>query len=125
MNKAIIKKSKSKAGKHMASIPVKDIKDSMKVLSDGAYKLLMYYYSCSDGWRFNEDTIAATIGTSTRQVKKFRKELVDHEYLLIQRGSVDVYFVGKLAVAQFKDDTYIDVDDEDIAKEPIATRSIK
>ena len=85
----------------MAKIPQLEITEAMKVLSNGAYKLLMYYYSRRDGWRFSDKNIALTIDSSERQVKKFRKELIDNNYLLIQRGEVDVYFVGKLAVDKF------------------------
>ena len=100
-NKAILKKS---TGGYMAKIPQKEIKESMTELSIGAYKLLMYYYGTSDGWRFHEGKIADTIGTSERQLKKFRKELIEKEYLMIQRGQTDVYFIGKQAVEQFKEE---------------------
>jgi len=118
MNKAILKKSK---GRYMASIPQVEITEAMSTLTNGAYKLLMYYYSRNDGWVFNDDNIAKAINSSARQVKKFRKELVEKEYLLIQRGSVDVYFIGQLAVKQFLTDTY----SEDIveAKEPLITKA--
>lgn len=96
--KSVLKKSE---GKYMARIPQVELISAMSELSNGAYKLLMYYYSRNDGWRFVDKNIAKAIGSSERQVKKFRKELIDLEYLLIQRGSVDVYFIGKKAVDQF------------------------
>ena len=99
MSKSVLKKSETR---YMARIPQKELTDAMTDLSAGAYKLLMYYYSRNDGWIFDENNIAKTIDTSTRQVKKFRKELIDKEYLLIQRGQVDVYFIGTLAVQKFK-----------------------
>ena len=85
----------------MARIPQKELTVAMTDLSGGAYRLLMYYYSKRDGWVFNDENIALTIDTSVRQVKKFRKELIDKEYLLIQIGEVNVYFIGKLAVDKF------------------------
>jgi len=114
MNKAILKKSK---GKYMASIPQTEITEAMRELSNGAYKLLMYYYSRNDGWVFNDDNIATAINSSARQVKKFRKELIDSSYLLIQRGQVDVYFIGKLAVAQFLTSSYSEP--EAVPKQPL------
>jgi len=109
MNKAILKKSK---GRYMASIPQVEITEAMSELSNGAYKLLMYYYSRNDGWVFVDDNIAKAINSSARQVKKFRKELIDKHYLLIQKGEVDVYFIGRLAVSQFLHSTYTDNDVE-------------
>jgi hypothetical protein len=44
-------------------------------------------------------------------VPKYRKELIEKDYLLIQRGQVDVYFVGKHAVAKFKQDVVSDSKD--------------
>ena len=102
-NKAVLKKSETK---FMAKIPQVELTKAMKELSIGAYKLLMYYYSRRDGWKFEDHNIAETIGTSTRQIKKFRKELIEKKYLLIQKGQVDVYFIGKLAVEKFENDIY-------------------
>ena len=119
MNKSILKKSK---GRYMASIPQVEITEAMRELSNGAYKLLMYYYSRNDGWVFVDDNIATAIRSSSRQVKKFRKELVDHGYLLIQKGQVDVYFIGKLAVKQFVESSYLD--EEVLPKEPLISRAV-
>ena len=116
MNKAILKKSK---GRYMAQIPQTEIIEAMSELSTGAYKLLMYYYSRNDGWVFVDDNIANAINSSPRQVKKFRKELIDRGYLLIQKGQVDVYFIGRLAVKQFVESTY--TDDNDTPVEPLVT----
>jgi len=107
--KAILKKGETK---YMARIPQKELTEAMKELSNGAYKLLMYYYSRRDGWVFLDKNIANTIGTSERQLKKFRKELIDNHYLLIQRGSVDVYFVGQLAVLRFINDVHSEEEEE-------------
>lgn len=86
----------------MAKIPQAEITSMMAELSGGAKDLLLYYYSRNDGWIFREDSIAKAINTSIRQLKKYRRELVNKEYLLIQKGEVDVYFIGKLAVAKFR-----------------------
>ena len=117
MNKSILKKSK---GRYMASIPQAEITGAMRELSNGAYKLLMYYYSRNDGWVFVDDNIASAINSSTRQVKKFRKELIDSGYLLIQKGQVDVYFIGRLSVNQFINNTFDN--DVALAKEPLTTK---
>lgn len=121
MSKSILKKSK---GYYNMTMPQKEAIEAMRKLSDGAYKLLVYYYSRNDGWRFSDEKISEAIGTSARQVKKFRKELVDNNYLLIQKGEVDVYFIGEIAVTQFKNDVYVDLDDN-IAKDPIIQRRCK
>ena len=118
MNKAVLKKSETK---YMARIPQTELTSAMTELSIGAYKLLMYYYSKRDGWVFNDDNIAATIDTSVRQLKKFRKELIDKKYLLIQKGQVDVYFIGKLAVDKFIHETQMDLDIEE-PTEPLITK---
>jgi hypothetical protein len=97
-NKAILKKSR---GHYMAQIPQAEITKALKELSQGAFRLLTYYYSRNDGWRFDDENIAKTLDTSVRMVKKYRKELIDEGYLLIQKGEVDVYFIGQLAVRQF------------------------
>jgi len=86
----------------MTRIPQAEIAGMIKDLSNGAKDLLMYYYSRNDGWVFVEKNIAEYINTSERQLKKFRKELIDGGYLFIQRGEVDVYFIGKIAVTKFK-----------------------
>lgn len=103
--------------KVMASIPQVELIEAMSELSTGAYKLLMYYYSRNDGWVFVDDNIAKAINSSARQVKKFRKELTDKGYLLVQKGQVDVYFIGKLAVRRFIN-SEVDVDIYE-AKEPV------
>ena len=112
--KAVLKKSK---GKYMAQIPQAEITKALGELSQGAYRLLTYYYSRQDGWVFNDDNIAKTMGTSVRMIKKYRKELIDKEYLLIQKGEVDVYFIGKNAVYQFINN--ITKNDDDDIMEPI------
>ena len=118
VTKSVLKKSETK---YMAKIPQTEIVEAMKDLSNGAYKLLMYYYSRRDGWRFIDTNIATTIDSSERQVKKFRKELIDKQYLLVQKGQVDVYFIGKLAVDKFKNELY--TEEEVLPTEPVISRS--
>jgi hypothetical protein len=82
-------------------VPQSELVSAMQELSATAFKLLMYYYSRNDGWEFSDEHIAKTIDSSVRMVPKYRKELIDSKYLLIQKGQVDVYFVGKAAVEKF------------------------
>ena len=83
--------------------PTYEVLESMKELSDTAFKLLMYYYSKSTGWKFDDVDIAKTLGVTTRTVANARKELVDKDYLLIEKGkNIDTYFVGKRAVMEWK-----------------------
>ena len=119
--KAILKKGETK---YMARIPQKELTEAMKELSNGAYKLLMYYYSRRDGWKFVDNNIATTIGTSERQLRKFRKELITKQYLLIQRGQVDVYFIGRLAVNQFICDTGNEEECMEEPKDPVISQKI-
>jgi len=117
MNKAVLKKSETK---YMAKIPQAELTSAMTDLSTGAYMLLMYYYSKRDGWVFVEENIGKTINTSVRQVKKFRKELIDKQYLLIQKGQVDVYFIGKIAVDRFINSITSEEDEE--SADPLITK---
>jgi len=109
--KAVLTKSK---GKYMAQIPQAEITKGLKELSQGAFRLLTYYYSRRDGWVFNDENIATTLHTSVRMVKKYRKELIDNQYLLIQRGQVDVYFIGQVAVARFLNPDLSDAQADDV-----------
>jgi len=109
-NKSIMKKKETK---YMARIPQAEITTAMKDLSSTAFKLLMYYYSRNDGWEFKDTNIATAIDSTERMVKKHRKELIDTGYLLIQKGQVDVYFVGRGAVEQFYKEVGEDSCDED------------
>lgn len=107
-NKCVIKKKETK---YMARIPQAEISLAMQELSATAFKLLMYYYSKNDGWVFIDKNIAKAIGSSERMVKEYRKELIKHKYLLIQKGQVDVYFVGKGAVEQFEQNDYTELEE--------------
>lgn len=105
----------------MAQIPQAEITKALKELSSGAFRLLTYYYSRNDGWVFVDKKIADTLDTSERQVKRYRKELKDRKYLLIQPGTIDVYFIGQKAVETFFDEGIYDPDDE-AAKEALVTK---
>lgn len=85
-----------------ATIPSDELVAAMTDLSAGAFKLLMYYYSRKTGWNFDDKEIAKTIGMSERRVKEVRKELVDHKYLLILKGDIDNYFIGRKAVLEWE-----------------------
>lgn len=83
--------------------PTYEVLESMKELSSGAFKLLMYYYSKSTGWEFNDESIADTVGVSVDTMKRLRKELMDKDYLYIESSkNTDMYFVGKRAVREWK-----------------------
>jgi phage pi2 protein 07 len=85
----------------MTKIPQIEISLMLKKLSNGARDLLLYYYSRNDNWKFNNKNIAEFINTSERQVKKFRRELINKNFLLIQKGKIDVYIIGTLAVEKY------------------------
>ena len=105
-------------------IPQAEILAMMSDLTSGAKDLLLYYYSRNDGWRFDDENIAKFIKSSERQVKKFRRELIAKQYLLIQKGEVDVYFIGRLAVEKFKKEISEVPDDED-PTDPLITKGSK
>jgi len=86
----------------MAQIPQAEIKLMITELTPGARNLLLYIYSLSDGWEWREEAVASAIATTVRQLKTYKKELIDKQYLFIQKGPIDVYFVGKQAVKRFK-----------------------
>jgi len=120
--KAVITKSK---GKYMAQIPQAEITKGLQELSQGAFRLLTYYYSRRDGWIFDDNNIAKALGTSVRMVKKYRKELINNKYLLIQRGEVDVYFIGQIAVNRFLNPNLEDLQDDDVKEPLLARKNIK
>jgi len=96
------KKKKKMRGIHMANIPVEDIEHGMKQLSSGAFQLLMYYYTKSDGWAFSEKKMCDDLGVKIRTLKEHIKELTDKKFILILKGAVDVYFIGERAVNEYE-----------------------
>jgi len=87
---------------YKCKIPTYEALDAMGDLSAGAFKLLIYYYSKSTGWTFDDKDIANTLRVTTDTLRKLRAELLKKEYLLINKGVTDVYFVGKRAVREWK-----------------------
>lgn len=84
-------------------IPTHEALTAMKDLSTGAFKLLIYYYSKSTGWNFDDKEIAEALEVTEKRVKELRKELVDKDYLLIEKGGhIDNYFIGRQAVMAWK-----------------------
>ena len=93
---------------HTCRIPVDEAISAMSDLSSGAYKLLIYYYSKSTGWNFNDNAIADSIGVTARRLQELHKELKDKKYLLIVKGKINNYFVGRKAVMQWTDPDLLD-----------------
>lgn len=90
-------------GSHTCRIPTDEALDAMKDLTSGAYKLLIYYYSKSTGWKFEDSQIADTMGVSVKTVGDLKRELIAKNYLWIEKGrSLDNYFIGRRAVAAWK-----------------------
>ena len=89
-------------GGYMTKIPQEEALMAMKDLTPKAYQLLIYYYSKTSGWKFSDKEIADTLDTTERMIKKYRKELIDLNYLWIMKGDLTVYFVGRSAVYDFK-----------------------
>ena len=89
--------------KYMTSIPQDEALLAIKDLTPKAYQLLIYYYSKQSGWNFDEKEMAETVDIpNTRALKKYRKELIDKEYLFITGSNPTVYFIGRKAVWEFK-----------------------
>ena len=105
----------------MSRMPQAEVTKGLQELSSGAYRLLTYYYSRNDGWIFDDKNIANVLGSSERQIKRYRKELLDDKYLLIHKGQTDVYFIGQGAVNKFINQTEYDPNDE-LPKEPLVTK---
>lgn len=100
-SKDVINHSKER---RMLSMPSNEATKAMSELSSGAFKLLVYYYSKQNGWKFDDNEIAKTLNITVKRFKEIRKELVDKDYLLIGKGRGDYtnYFVGKSQVAKRK-----------------------
>lgn len=77
---------------------------AMQVLTHNAFKLFMYYCSKSTGWQFNDTDIAHCVGVKDRTLQNLRNELIDKGYLLICKGDVDNYFVGRGAVTKWHEE---------------------
>ncbi len=89
-------------GTFTCRIPTDEALLAMKDLSSGAFKLLIYYYSKSTGWKFVDSQIADTLGVTEVVVKRLKKELVDKGYLYVEKGvNFNTYFIGRKAVLEW------------------------
>lgn len=90
-------------GMYKCKIPTHEAISAMKDLTSGAFKLLIYYYSKSTGWEFDDDEIADTLSVTPKRLKELKKELTDKDYLLVAKGAdIDNYFIGRQAVQNWK-----------------------
>ena len=84
-------------------IPTNEALSAMKDLTPSAYKLLIYYYSKSTGWKFSDQEIGDTLDVGERRVKELKRELSDKDYLLVLKGQgFENYFIGRQAVMAYK-----------------------
>ena len=88
--------------KHMARIPSAELVTAQHDLSNGAYKLLMYYYSKGDTWDWREDIMCTDLSISSRMLREYKSELTKKDYLYIVKGGIDNYFIGRQAVMDWK-----------------------
>lgn len=89
-------------GTFTCRIPTDEALLAMKDLSSGAFKLLIYYYSKSTGWKFVDSQIAETLGVTEVVVKRLKKELIDKGYLYVEKGTnFNTYFIGRKAVLEW------------------------
>lgn len=90
-------------------IPTEEALLAMKDLSSGAFKLLIYYYSKSTGWKFIDEQIAETLGVTLIVMKRLKKELVDKGYLYIEKGTnFNTYFIGRQSVLEWNNPDLVD-----------------
>lgn len=100
-------------GAFRCRIPTDEAILAMKDLSSNAYKLLIYYYSKSTGWKFDDAEMAEVIGITDRTLKDCKRELIAKGYLHIEKGgSIDNYFIGKQSVFQWKNPDIGDCDEQ-------------
>lgn len=99
---SVVKKSYD-SGK-MTMVHNEDLDTAFTDLKPNAFKLLVYYYSKSDGWVFDNKAIADVFCIKERTVRDLTKELEAEGYLLQQKGKqedVSLYFVGKKLVRAY------------------------
>ena len=100
MSKAMNTKSRRP---YMAQIPSDELVTAQHDLTNGAYKLLMYYYSKGVKWEWKDEVMSIDLGISERMLKEYRNELISTEYLFIAKGkTIDNYFIGRQAVMDWK-----------------------
>lgn len=84
-------------------LPVIETLAAIKDLTGEAFKLLILYYSKTTGDVIDDKEIAEALEVTEKRVKELRKELVDKDYLLIEKGGhIDNYFIGRQAVMAWK-----------------------
>ena len=93
---------KSRDASYNAVIPANEILTAIQDLSSNAFKLLTYYYTRNNGWEFKDSETAKSLGVNTRTLASLRNELINKDYLLIVKGKIDNYFVGRKQVMDFK-----------------------
>ena len=86
----------------MAHIPSDELVTAQHDLSNGAYKLLMYYYSKGDKWSWIDKVMMEDLGISKRMLNEYRNELIRMEYILIVKGGITNCFIGRQAVMDWK-----------------------
>ena len=86
----------------MAQIPSDELVTAQKDLSNGAYKLLMYYYSKGNNWSWVDNVMSKDMDISLRMLKEYRGELIRLDYLMIIKGPISNVFIGRQAVMDFK-----------------------
>lgn len=86
----------------MAQIPADELITAQHDLSNGAYKLLMYYYSKGDKWEWQDEVMSKDLSISIRMLKEYRSELIRSEYLYIAKGEITNVFIGRQAVMDWK-----------------------
>ena len=84
-------------------LPVIETLAAMKDLTGEAFKLLILYHSKITGDVIDDEEIAEALEVTEKRVKELRKELVDKDYLLIEKGGhIDNYFIDRQAVMAWK-----------------------
>jgi len=86
----------------MAQIPSDELVTAQHDLTNGAYKLLMYYYSKGDKWEWVDSVMQKDLDISKRMLKEYRSELSKMEYIYIVKGGITNVFIGRQAVMDFK-----------------------
>ncbi|PLX70321.1 MAG: hypothetical protein C0602_05790 [Denitrovibrio sp.] len=94
-NKAVVTHSNHK---FKCKISNTEALEAMGILKPNAFKLLIYYYTRSTNWEFNDAEIAEKLNIKPSTVPILRNELIKAGYLLIKKGKIHNYFIGKKAI---------------------------
>ena len=104
-----------------SNIPNDQLIKALK-LSSPAFKVLIYYYSKSGSWSFNDDTIATDCGLSKRGFNDARRELINNDWLIMDKGGIiTIYILGLDSVGEYKEKYRIAKKNSKINEEPEAT----